>query len=187
MSAFLRGDGVVLRPVEEDDLEWLQRMRNHPEIRRRTGDYQPENREAIETVFEEELSDEESVHLLVCPADAVEENADDGEEATYPDPVGYAGFRWADEDSGVAHVQYWLAPAERDHDVAVAALACLARYAFDELRYHRVGVRALATDEARQSHIEAAGFSQEIRVPDERLVDGAYVDVLRYGMLEDEL
>lgn len=188
MSAFLRGDGIVLRPIEEDDLAWFQRMSNHPDIRRRTGEYQPENRETIESTFEEELSDEESVHLLVCQEESADGGEEDDEDASaYPDPVGYAGFRWVEEDSGVVHIEYWLAPDERDHETAVAAIESLARYAFDELRYHRVEARALATDEASQSHLEAAGFQQEIRVPDERIVDGEYADVLRFGLLEDEL
>jgi RimJ/RimL family protein N-acetyltransferase len=203
MSAFLRGDGVVLRPIEEADLDFLQRYRNHPAIRRKTGDVAPENRAALDETYESDLCDDDQVHLLACRAgdgrgdgnaagevvgnevvDAAS-GADDG--ADLPAPVGYAGLVWTRSEAGATRLVFWLAPDEYDHDLAVATVECIARYAFEERRLHRIDAVVLADEDARQACLEAVGFQQEAVIPDDAFADGEYVDVLRYGLLERDL
>lgn len=182
-GVFLAGDDLVLATVEEGDLAFLQRWRNHPDIRRFLGNDGPQNREVLETEFEEEISDEDSTHLLVCRATKPDDDAAVGPVAG--EPIGAVFLPWTDPDGAMTWLQFWLTPGQ-GHEVTVATLELALSYLFRERRLHKVAIRTLVDESERRAALEAVGFQQEARIPDEVFVDGAYVDVLRYGLLAAE-
>jgi RimJ/RimL family protein N-acetyltransferase len=78
-AVFAEGDRVTLRTIEEDDLEFLQRWRNHPEVRTPLTDSDPRNAEQMQEYFENRISgDGDGFGFLVC----VDERSESTEHAS---------------------------------------------------------------------------------------------------------
>ncbi|SDL97937.1 Protein N-acetyltransferase, RimJ/RimL family [Halogranum gelatinilyticum] len=168
---FLTGDDVTLRTVERDDLDFLQRNRNHPAVRRWMPRVQPENREQLEADFEGYMSDTGGVNLLACV---------DG------DAVGFCSLFDVNHDSGRAELAAWVTPDAQGAGYGTEAAELLVEYAFAERRLHRLVAGALATNEPSRAGLETLGFVEEGRQRDQYFVDGEYVDRVLYGLLESE-
>ena len=98
---FLEGDEVTLRPVEDEDVEFVQRCVNDPCVWRPALDSTPMNHEQGMEFFEDVLSDEGSVHCLAC----------DGEKRL--GIVSLTGTEYgpgATDRSRAAEIAYYLAP-----------------------------------------------------------------------------
>jgi RimJ/RimL family protein N-acetyltransferase len=168
--AFLVGDVVELRTIELEDADFLQSVVNDPRVRRGLAADAPvtgrQEREWIES-----LGDDGGVKLLVCA---------DG------DPVGTISMQAPDEVWGVAELGYLLAPEAWGNGYATDAVACLCRYAFRERRLHKLYAQVYATNPASGRVLEKNGFQREGVLRREAFVEGAHVDVHRYGLLADE-
>lgn len=167
-SAFLRNDDVELCPVETDDAEFLARVVNDPAVRRGIGADTPialhDERAWIE--------DHDGTHLLVVA---------DG------DPVGIIGFEEMDPSSwGVAELGYFLDPDAWGNGYATAAAALAVEHAFHERRYAKVVASVYDTNPASARVLEKVGFEREGTLRAEAFIDGARVDVHRYGLLAEE-
>lgn len=167
---FLSGDDVTLRPVEEEDLEFLRDHSNDPAIRHPMTFDRPENLESWHERFED-MYDGDDVGLLACVDD---------------EPIGYAMLFRVDESAGHAEIASWLAPEAQGEGYGTETAALLLDYAFDERRLHRVRARALDTNTASQRLLEKLGFTHEGVQRDEKYVRGEYVDTHFYGLLADE-
>lgn len=169
--AFLHGDRVDLHTIEEEDAEFLQAAINDPRVRRGIGMRGPitghEEREWIEG-----LGEEDGVHLLVCR---------DGE------PMGTVGLHDLGEGSaGTAKVGYWLHPDHHGRGYATEAVELLVGYGFDQHRLHRVTAKVYDFNEASKRVLEKVGFVEEGAHREGTFVDGEYVDVCYFGVLEGE-
>lgn len=167
---FLSGERVTLRPVEEEDLEFLRDNSNEPRIRRPMTFDRPTNLHAQRERFED-MYDGDDAGLLACV---------DG------DPVGYVMLFHVDMSGGEAEVAYWITPDEQGQGYGREAVALAVAYALDERRLHRVHARALETNTASQRLLETLGFTHEGVQRDEKYVCGEYVDVHYFGLLESE-
>lgn len=166
---FLEGDQVTLRPLEREDLTFVQTYYNHPAIRRPLGRADPETMDDLDDAFEGYM--QERVNLLVCV---------DGE------PVGaVALFDW-DETAGRVELAYWVVPETQGNGYATDAASQALRYAFEERRCHKVVAGAFASNDASRGVLESLGFRQEGRLRDDAFVGGEYVDAVRYGLLAEE-
>lgn len=170
---FLRTERVELRTVEHDDLDFLRRCRNEPAVRRRFPASTPQNAEAIEADFEERLSDDGSVDLLVVPVDD-------------EDPVGFVKLFSIDETHGTGELGAYVAPEAQGHGYATAAGRRLVRFAFEERRLERLEANALADNAASRAVIERVGFVEEGRQRAAMFVEGERVDRVNYGLLREE-
>jgi len=166
---FLDSDDVTLRTVEEEDLEFLQRNINDPRVRRPVASIAPTNasqeREWVES------ADDSEVSLLVCA---------DGES------VGTVALSDINETWGHAEVGYWIAPDSWGEGYATAATRLLVGYAFDQRRLHKLNAHVFEFNAGSCRVLEKVGFAEEGRLREEAFIDGNYVDVLRYGLLEGE-
>lgn len=170
--AFLRGDHVTLRTVEEEDLPFLQRTVNDPEVRHHlAGRGTPINADQERTYYEEVVCADEGVSLMVC----------DGEE-----PAGTIGLMDVDHRNGAAEVGLFLAPDHQGRGFGTEAAELVTGYAFEELRLHRVLARTLAGNEASMRVWEKLGYEHEGVHREAAFVHGAYVDLHHFGMLADE-
>jgi RimJ/RimL family protein N-acetyltransferase len=174
---FLEGDEVTLRPVEEDDVEFVQRCMNDPRVWRPALDSRPMNREQGREFFEDVLSDEESVHCLVC----------DGEE-----PLGIVSLTGteygpgATDRSRAAEIAYYLAPEHHGEGYGSDAVGELIRYAFEDLNRRRLSARAGSFNDASIGLLESLGFEREGRLREAAWYRGEYRDMLWYGLLRGE-
>lgn len=96
--AFRVGEAVALHTIEREDLEFVARLRNDPEVRRGTTLTRPESDVELETWFEEHVSatdtDDEGAQFVIVPRD----------EAFHPDrgPEAEAADDPATDTAGVA-------------------------------------------------------------------------------------
>lgn len=169
---FLRGERVTLRPPEDEDLDFLQRVHNDPAVRRSMPRVHPQNRAATR---EEYVESDGTVGLLIC-----EGEADDA------DRLGFCALFDIDEDSGRAEVGAWLAPDAEGQGYATEAVSLLVEYAFAERRFHRLNAGRLATNDRSAALLERVGFREEGRRREYYFVEGEHVDRVEYGLLADE-
>lgn len=168
---FLSGDRVALRTVEREDLEFVQKHRNDPELRRPLTLDVPSNGEQQESFFEDVVSDGDTVNLLICR---------DGER------IGTISLFDIGAFDGGAEIAIWLAPDAQGEGYGTEAAELLVDYAFRERRLHRITARVLATNAASMAVWEKLGFSEEGVFRDATFTGGEYVDNHYYGVLATE-
>lgn len=168
---FLEGETVTLTPVEEEDLEFLQRNINDPAVWRTLSANRPYNMAQERDWFERLNENDDLVSLLVCA---------DGE------PVGSVGLHGVDDTDGTAELGYWVDPGEQRQGYAREAAELVITYGFDQLRLHKVTARAFEHNDASRGLLESLGFTEEGVHRAEAFVDGVHRDVHYYGLLAEE-
>lgn len=191
---FARGDRVALRTIDEDDLEFVQRGRNDPTIRAPLTDNVPKNDKQIRDYYENQISDDETVNLLVC-ADVEDADADEDADGTpnettdsepFATPVGTVNIGWVRQPHGVGFLMYWIAPEHRGNGYVTEGTELLLDHAFRDRRLAKIAAHVLATNPASQSVLEKLGFTREGIARQECFVDGERVDMYHYGLLAEE-
>lgn len=171
---FIESEQIELRTVEEEDIEFLQCGVNHPDVRRHIGVFRtPYNRERYENDLWEADSSEDGASLLVCPR---------GDE----EPVASIQLYPVDDGRGWANLGVWIMPDAQENGYATEAGELVIKYGFDELRLHRISGVATAPNAASQRLLEALGFTHEGTNREDVFVNGKYVDLERYGLLDRE-
>lgn len=169
---FKRGESVDLCPPESEDIDFLLRNRNDPEVRRWMTSAQPETRAEIEeTIADTEEDPDEGTRLL---------GVVDGQ------PVGSIALFRVQPESGRGYLGAWVDPAYHGEGYGTEMTEMMIDYAFDERRLHTLAAGALATNERSRGLLEKVGFEQEGRQRDAYYVDGEYVDRVIYGLHEDD-
>jgi RimJ/RimL family protein N-acetyltransferase len=188
--AFSRGERVALYTVERDDVEFLQRGRNHPEVRGPLGLADPTNATQVEETVEEWVERDDTANLLVCRDDdgTVELDDPDGASETdddrNPTPMGLVSA-W-DLDDPRPTVAYWLLPDYHGEGYATEALALLLDHVFDAHDARGVEARVFSHNDASQALLDRLGFTREGELRENRFVEGAYRDEYVYGLLREE-
>lgn len=167
---FLHGETVTLNPVDEEDLPFVQRVINDPEVWRSLGSATPKTMKQEEAWYEQVSSDDGDVHLLICV---------DG------DPVGTVGMH-VNETWGTGELGYMVTPEAWGEGYCTDAVRTLCRYAFDERRLDKVVAEAYATNPGSRRVLEKVGFTQEGVHRQEAFVGGERVDLCHFGLLADE-
>ncbi|MFC6952378.1 GNAT family protein [Halorubellus litoreus] len=175
-AVFLRGDRVSLHTIEEGDLDLLNENVNDPRVRRPLTSATPTTMRSTEEFYEDVVSDDDSVNLLVC----VEGN--DGN----PEAVGDIALFKIHERTRWGELAISIHPDHWGEGYGTAASRLLVEYAFDERNLHRVQARVMATNDASRRVWEKLGFEQEGRIRENQFVDGEYVDTLYFGLLESD-
>ena len=171
--AFTEGDSVSLHPIEDEDHEFIQRGRNHPEVRVPLTDTDVHTLEDVS-----ELLADADKHFLACARP-------DGEDAD-PTRVGVVAFTWTSEPPKSGDIMYWVAPEHQGNGYVTEATGLFLDYVFRECGFHKATARALETNEASIAVLESLGFQREGTLRDEHLVDDALVDAHAFGLLADE-
>jgi len=167
---FAEGETVELRPIEEEDLPFMQEIGNDPRVRAGTTAREPTT-ETEQQEWYESICEDDNVHLLICA---------DG------DPVGSIGLHLKHDAWGNGEIGYSVAPEAWGNGYATDAVREISRYGFDERRLNKIYARAYETNPASNRVLEKAGFEQEGTFRKEAFVDGEFVDLYRYGLLAEE-
>jgi len=170
VPVFLRGDDVTLRPHSEADVQFLWELVNHPEVWPSLMTYEPYT-EAQEREWVENAGEDEGTHFLVYAED---------------DPVGTIGLNGVNETWGLAELGYMIHPDAQGNGYATDAATRLVRYGFEDRRLHKIKANAFGPNEASQRVLEKVGFEKEGVFESHAYVRGEYVDLHRYGVLEDD-
>ena len=151
---FIEGDHVVLRTIEEEDIEFLQEGVNDPRVWRPIGSSTPYNLEQEREFFEEMVSDNDTVQLLVST-----------------------------EETSVGTVGFWITPDRWGEGIGTEATALIVQYAFDQLRLHKITARTYEFNEASQRLLRKLGFTEEGVQREQAFIDGEHCDVHWFGIL----
>lgn len=168
---FLRGETVTLHPVEEEDLDVLNRLTNDPAVRRSLGMSSPHNSASSEEWLEG-ASDSNGVNLGIVV---------DG------DVVGAINLDVKDHwDATVGRVSYYVDPEAQGNGYATDALRTLCRYAFEERGFDKLAGQVFDGNEGSRRVLEKVGFREEGVQRNEGFFGGELVDVRYLGLLPGE-
>lgn len=174
--AFLDSDTVSLHPVNVDsdeDVRLIQQAINNPDTRRQMGLTRPYSARSEQTWLQDIDDREDHILLFIM---ATEEDT----------PVGNVELFDIDQTHGHAELGCWVYEPHRNQEYATAACALLIKYAFEELRLHRLDAVAYETNDASQALAETLGFVHEGIRREFAYVDGEFIDQHQYGLLATE-
>lgn len=170
-AVFIPGDRVDLRTIEREDIEFLQQAINDPAVRRNLTVRWPLNHEQEEAWFEEQVTSEDHINLLIVGANG---------------PAGTIGLGPIDRSNGTAELGIWLQEADWGQGYGTEASRRLVDHAFDQLRLHRIEAQVFEGNEASHNLWQTLGFDHEAVHREAVYLHGEYVDVHRYAVLETE-
>ena len=165
---------VTLRPVIEDDLSWLARLRNDPAA---TGphewhgwrDPQWERRWAESGL----LGDNGGTLIVMHGTDRV------GTVSWREVQTGPTAINWA--------IGVGLAPEFRGRGCGTEAQRLLVRYLFSHTQVNRIEATTEITNVAEQRALEKAGFTREGILRGTTFRQGRWHDQVIYSVLRDEV
>lgn len=169
----LKGENVILRALERDDLKRLHELeRNVDLVLLGDGSWQPTPLASFEKGFDKHVDDEEKTEFVI-EVDGVVIGG-----------IGLHSRRRRDGTSqfgiGINDPEYVGKGYGRD------AINVLLRWAFLMQNYRRIWLDVWATNERAIRAYRACGFVEEGRLRRHVYVDGAYQDVVVMGLLRDE-
>lgn len=100
--------------------------------------------------------------------------------------IGNVGIRKPDANAISAELGYELEPREWNNGYGTEAATAMLKFAFEQLRLHRVSARVNANNSASIRLLEKLGMRQEGRLREQEFFKGRYWDTLVYGILEDD-
>ncbi|WP_135819732.1 GNAT family N-acetyltransferase [Halostella litorea] len=174
---FLEGETVTLRPIERDDMEFVQRAMNDPAVWRPSLSIKPMNDELAAEFFEEVLTTEGDVHCLVCHDD---------------EPVGHVSLsesRYGPTETArarSAELAYWIVPEHQGLGYGSDAAGRMVEYAFTDRNLRRVSAYPGSFNEGSIALLESLGFEHEGTQREAAWYRGEYHDALCYGLLRSE-
>jgi len=170
-AVYLESDDVTLRTIEEEDLPFLRDTINDPAVRRYLSRRGPYNLAQERAFFEEVVTDEDALNLLVCR---------DGE------PAGTVGLQTLTSPDGSSEIGLFLAEEHWGEGIGTEAVRLVTDHAFRERGRHRVAARVLDGNEASMALFESLGYRHEGAMREAAFRDGAYVDLHWYAVLAGE-
>jgi RimJ/RimL family protein N-acetyltransferase len=173
----IRGVRVYLRAVERDDLPRCHRWMNDEKLVATLAQRYPMSvvREADWIERAARGQDPSELALAICLAD------DDRH-------IGNCGLVGLDRDNRTATLGIFIGEEEfRGRGFGAEALRLLCRYAFDELDLRKIRLDVQAENAAALKTYERLGFKREGLLREEVYRKGRTLDVVRMGLLKEEI
>jgi diamine N-acetyltransferase len=169
----LEGAFVRLRPVEENDLAWINREFWNPRVSEFLLVVWPEWSGGTRSWWESIRADPGAIALMI--------ETHDGR------PVGIAALERISQRSRTAELGIWVAEGSWGQGLGTDAVRTLCRFGFREMNLRRVELRVFEPNERARRAYERVGFVLEGRQRKAHFVGGRHVDVLLMGLLAEEL
>lgn len=170
----LRGEKVILRPIEREDLKRLHELSANVELEMLAGGaWSPWSLAAMEKDFEKHLEEEDKSEFVIEADGKV---------------IGTTELhRWKNRRAGTAGVGIGIYdPEYLGKGYGRDALKVLLDWAFRIQNYRRIWLDTLAKNERAVRCYLAVGFKQEGLLRQHEYHDGEYADVVTMGMLREE-
>ncbi|HLZ22833.1 MAG TPA: GNAT family protein [Ktedonobacterales bacterium] len=170
----LRGEKVILRPIERDDLKRLHELSRNVDLTLLAqGGWNPWPLAAMEKEFDKHLEDENKSEFVI-EADGL--------------VIGTIELhRWKNRRAGTASLGVSIFdPNYLGKGYGRDALNLLLDWSFRIQNYRRIELETLANNERAFRSYRACGFVEEGRKRQSEYVNGEYVDVLVMGVLRTE-
>lgn len=163
-------DHQRLRPMREQDLEYVLEWRNHPNVRLHMYTQSIISMHEHRSWFERATLSSQR-HLLIYEKDSK--------------PLGFVNINVLDETAGRAEWGFYLAPdAPRGSGRGLGQ--CTLVYVFANLKLHKLCGEALAGNHRSQRFHERLGFRREAVLRDHFHDGKVYHDIIGFGLLADE-
>lgn len=158
--------GIYLRLMTYEDTDMIVKWRNTPDVRDRFIYRQPFTREGHISWIKNKIETGQVVQFVIC-------NMADHK------PLGSVYVRDIDMEHKKGEYGIFIGEADaRGRGVGTAAAGLMLKYCFEELKLHRVYLRALADNTAAIRSYEKAGFKREGLLVDDVCIDGSYLDIV---------
>ena len=171
---FLKGEKVLLRPPEKEQIELFLRWFNDLEVCRYLGRYWPISRPEEEEWFQNLHKRKEDVVFLI--------EANDEKR-----PIGSCGLHRINLANRAAMIgivigekEYWGRGYGRE------AMNLLCAYGFNILNLNRIGLQVFEYNERGRRCYESIGFKVEGREREAKYWNGRYWDIFGMGLLRNE-
>ncbi len=174
---FLEGEQVTLRPVTEDDLEFVARGMNDPAVWRAALGSNPTSDLAVREFYENTLAAEAGVHCLVRDGD------------TRLGMATLTGTDYGPTESvrtRCEELAYWLVPEHHGQGYGSDAARTLVEYGFEDRNLRRIEAYAGGFNDASAGLLASLGFEHEGTKRDAAWYRGDYHDMHVYGLLREE-
>ena len=171
----LKGKIVTLRPIEEKDLPFMQQLVNDPDLEQLIVGWSfPVSMKDQQQWFQNFHNTDKFIRYII-------ETETDG-------VIGLTGLREIDWKNGTAKGGgiRLLKKEMRSKGVATDAYMTMLRYAFNELRLHRVCTAALDYNGASLHFMEKCGFKREGVLRDAVYKNGSFHDEIILACLKSD-
>jgi diamine N-acetyltransferase len=169
----LKGEKIILRAEERDDLKKLHELQRNVElVMLADGYWQPSSLAHFEKSFEKHLDDHEESWFVIEADGTV---------------IGGCGLHHSHRRDSAT--QFGIGIYDPDYlgkGYGRDAIETLLRWAFRVQNWRRVWLTTLATNERAIRCYHALGFVEEGRLREQAFFDGRYVDEIQMGMLRSE-
>jgi len=169
----IKGQKVILRPVEERDLELIVRWRNDPANRRFFFSPFLINPGGQKKWYEDLLADRNRVVMMI-----------DTLEGKTVGMVALSNIDWRNQECEGG--QFIIDPDERLHGYGEDAARAIIKYAFEELNLHRIYAFCYPFNQAVISLIKKLGFKEEGVLRQSVFAGGKFHDKVLLALLREE-
>ena len=169
----LKGERVILRALERDDLKRLHELqRNVDLVLMGGGEWQPVPLAALEKSFEKHLDDRDKSWFAIETGGKL---------------IGDVGLHHRDQRSRVSAFGIVIYDPEYvGKGYGREALGLFLDWAFRIQNYERIWLTTWATNERAIRCYRALGFAEEGRQRRQLFCNGAHIDVVFMGLLREE-
>ncbi len=161
----LYGDGIYLRPLQEEDTDLIVHWRNQEFVKENFIYQKPFTKEGHLRWIETMIKPGRVIQFIICT----------GTDR----PIGSVYLR--DIDTTHRKAEYGIFIGEKDMlsgGYGTQAAGLMLGYAFKTLKLHKVMLRVLAGNDRAKKSYEKAGFVQEAYLKDEVCLEKGYRDVI---------
>lgn len=165
------GEKVYLRLLTREDTPLIVKWRNTERVRKNFIYQELFTEEGHLRWFDTMLDTEKAIQFLI-----VEKKTDR--------PVGSVYFRDISEEHKKAEYGIFIGEADaagKGYGTETAKLAI--RYGFEQMKLHKIILRALAENQQAIKSYENAGFKKEAYLRDEVCIQGEYRDIVLMGII----
>ena len=169
----LKTDRIYLRPITDADTEMVLNWRNSAVVKQRFIYRKDITPEAHQTWMDTKVKTGKVAQFIICL------------QAPHK-PIGSVYMQNIDHTHKNAEYGIFIGEADelgKGYGTDAAKLAV--RYAFEELKLHKLYLRVLADNERAIRSYQHAGFEIEAIMKDEIYLDGKFCDVTRMAIIQE--
>lgn len=171
-SIFKGKDEVTLRPVEESDLEFLQELVQHKNVRDTIGRPPlPVNKNEEEDYLEKVSSNDDAAYFII---------------EYKGDNAGNISLHGLKTEYRKGEFGISVHPNYHNKGIGTKAVKMIVEYGFETQNLHKIRGGHLEDNKASKRVMEKAGLQEEGRERHYKYVDGEWKDVVWMSVLEDE-
>lgn len=167
----IEGEKVFLRLMTEQDTDLIVQWRNNPRVRHNFIYQKPFTRQGHEHWIKTMIETGEAIQFIIC-------EKDNGRA------VGSVYFRDISPEHHKAEYGIFIGEddaAGKGYGSEACGLAC--QYGFTVEKWHRIFLRAFATNLQAIRSYQKNGFEKEALLKDDVCIDGTYHDIVLMGLI----